>query len=74
MPTRGSSSRPISSITGAAPNQQIIPAVNGASTTCRKFVLVGSDYVWPHSVNAIVSDQLQSVGWKKVGEEIHLLR
>ncbi len=33
------------------------------------FFLVGSDYVWPHSVNAIVSDQLKALGGEKVGEE-----
>jgi urea transport system substrate-binding protein len=34
----------------------------------KRFFLVGSDYVWPHSVNAIVSDQLKVLGAEKVGE------
>ena len=56
--------------TGAAPNQQIIPAVKWSIDNLgRKFFLVGSDYVWPHSVNAIVSDQLKALGGEKVGEE-----
>jgi len=56
--------------TGAAPNQQITPAVKWSIDNLgRKFFLVGSDYVWPHSVNAIVSDQLKAMGAEKVGEE-----
>jgi urea transport system substrate-binding protein len=56
--------------TGAAPNQQITPAVKWSTDNLgRKFFLVGSDYVWPHSVNAIVSDQLKAMGAEKVGEE-----
>jgi urea transport system substrate-binding protein len=56
--------------TGAAPNQQIIPAVKWSIDNLgRKFFLVGSDYIWPHSVNAIVSDQLKALGGEKVGEE-----
>src|SRR5436190_6760430 len=55
--------------TGAAPNQQIIPAVKWSIDNLgRKFFLVGSDYVWPHSVNAIISDQLKALGGEKVGE------
>jgi urea transport system substrate-binding protein len=56
--------------TGAAPNQQIIPAVMWSLEHLgKRFFLVGSDYIWPHSVNAIVSDQLKAVGAQKVGEE-----
>jgi urea transport system substrate-binding protein len=61
--------------TGAAPNQQIFPAVKWSFDHLRKspdrapkFFLVGSDYVWPHSVNAIVSDQLKVLGAEKSGE------
>ena len=57
--------------TGAAPNQQIIPAVKWSydELKARRFFLVGSDYVWPHSVNAIVKDQLKALDVKLVGEE-----
>ncbi len=57
--------------TGAAPNQQIIPTVKWASDTlkAKRFFLVGSDYVWPHSVNAIVKDQLTAIGAELAGEE-----
>jgi urea transport system substrate-binding protein len=56
--------------TGAAPNQQITPAVKWSIDNLgRRFFLVGSDYVWPHSVNAIVADQLKAMGAEKVGEE-----
>src|SRR4051812_22704361 len=56
--------------TGAAPNQQITPAVKWSIDNLgRRFFLVGSDYVWPHSVNSIVSDQLRAMGAEKLGEE-----
>jgi len=56
--------------TGAAPNQQVIPAVSWCHQTlkARKFFLVGSDYVWPHCVNEIVKDQLKALGDECVGE------
>ncbi len=56
--------------TGASSNQQIIPAVKWSFDNLgRRFFLVGSDYVWPHSVNAIIKDQLQALGAEVVGEE-----
>jgi urea transport system substrate-binding protein len=56
--------------TGAAPNQQVIPAVSWCyeSLKARKFFLVGSDYVWPHCVNEIVKDQLKALGALCAGE------
>ncbi len=57
--------------TGAAPNQQIIPAVKWAYSTQkrRRFFLVGSDYVFPRVANAIIKDQLKELGAEVVGEE-----
>jgi len=56
--------------TGAAPNQQITPAVQWCHDTlrARRFFLVGSDYIWPRCVNAIISDQLAGMGVERVGE------
>ena len=56
--------------TGAAPNQQVIPAVSWCheKLKAKKFFLVGSDYVWPHCVNEIVKDQLKALGAECVGE------
>jgi len=56
--------------TGAAPNQQIIPAVQWCHDTlqARRYFLVGSDYVWPRCVNAIVKDQLFGLDAELVGE------
>jgi urea transport system substrate-binding protein len=56
--------------TGAAPNQQVIPAVSWCYETlkARKFFLVGSDYVWPHCVNEIIKDQLKALGAECAGE------
>lgn len=56
--------------TGAAPNQQIIPAVKWSFDNLgRKFFLVGSDYVFPRTANAIIRDQVTSLGGEIVGEE-----
>jgi urea transport system substrate-binding protein len=56
--------------TGAAPNQQVVPALSWchAKLKARKFFLVGSDYVWPHCVNEIAKDQLSALGAECVGE------
>jgi urea transport system substrate-binding protein len=55
---------------GAAPNQQIIPAVQWCRDTldARRFFLVGSDYLWPHCVNEIATDQIKGFGDEVVGE------
>ena len=55
---------------GAAPNQQIIPAVQWASTSlnAKRFLLVGSDYIWPRCVNAIAGDQIRGLGAELVCE------
>jgi urea transport system substrate-binding protein len=56
--------------TGAAPNQQIIPALKWSLDNLGPRVfLVGSDYVWPHSINAIMSDVLPALGATLVGED-----
>lgn len=55
--------------TGAAPNQQIIPAVKWASDHLgSRFFLVGSDYVFPRTANAIIRDQVQALRGQIVGE------
>jgi urea transport system substrate-binding protein len=56
---------------GAAPNQQILPAVEWALKDLRKkrFFLIGSDYVFPRAANAIIKDHLQRAGAQVVGEE-----
>jgi len=59
--------------TGAAPNQQILPAVDwllskeGGSK--KKFYLLGSDYVFPRTANLIIVKYLESKGMKPVDEE-----
>ncbi len=56
--------------TGAAPNQQIVPAIdylieNGYT----KFFLLGSDYVFPRTANMIINAQCDAKGVEVVGEE-----
>jgi urea ABC transporter urea binding protein len=55
---------------GAAPNQQILPAIEWALTSLHKkrFFLVGSDYVFPRAAHAIIKDQLGRAGVQVVGE------
>ncbi len=62
--------------TGAAPNQQVIPAVSWCYETlkARKFFLVGSDYVWPHCVNEIIKDQLKALGSRVRRRIVHPVR
>ncbi|HVS03484.1 MAG TPA: urea ABC transporter substrate-binding protein [Thermoanaerobaculia bacterium] len=55
--------------TGATPNQQIIPAVTWAFDHLgRRFFLVGSDYVFPRTANAIIRHAVQALGGEVVGE------
>jgi len=56
---------------GAAPNQQIVPALDWifAFQRKRKFFLVGSDYVFPRAANAMIRDELDALGAEVVGEE-----
>ena len=56
---------------GSSPNQQILPAVDWAMDElgARRFLLVGSDYVFPRAANAIITDYVQERGGEVVGEE-----
>jgi urea transport system substrate-binding protein len=54
---------------GSAPNQQILPGVKWAFDHLgRQFFLVGSDYVFPRTANAIITDQLAALGGQVLGE------
>jgi urea transport system substrate-binding protein len=56
--------------TGATPDQQVFPAVDWClKKGFKKFFLVGSDYVYPRAVHAIVRDRLATLGAEVVGEE-----
>jgi urea transport system substrate-binding protein len=56
---------------GAAPNQQIIPAVEWAATTLgrKKMFIVGSDYVFPRVAGQIIRDYADKFGAEIVGED-----
>ena len=55
--------------TGAVPNQQIVPAVMWALQNHRKrFYLIGSDYVYPHTANFIARDILRLNGGRVLAE------
>lgn len=60
--------------TGAAPNQQIIPAIKWCFDNLGKnFFLVGSDYVFPRTANTIIKDQVTALRGEILGEEYILL-
>jgi urea transport system substrate-binding protein len=56
--------------TGAAPNQQIVPAIEYLiEKGYKKFFLLGSDYVFPRTANMIIRAQVKSAGLEVAGEE-----
>lgn len=56
--------------TGAAPNQQILPAADWAQKNLgQKIYLVGSDYVFPRAANEIIKDYIKETGGQIVGEK-----
>jgi urea transport system substrate-binding protein len=60
--------------TGAAPNQQILPAVKWSLDNLGKRIfIVGSDYVFPRSAAAIMKDAIAQLGGEVVGDEYVLL-
>lgn len=60
--------------TGAAPNQQVIPAIDWAIEHLgTRFFLIGSDYVFPRSANEIMKERIKELGGEVVGEEYSLL-
>ena len=60
--------------TGAAPNQQALPAVDWAfENVGTNFYLVGSDYVFPRSANEIIKFRIVVLGGTVVGEEYRIL-
>jgi urea transport system substrate-binding protein len=56
--------------TGAAPNQQIIPAVRWTFGFLRKrrYLLVGCDTVFSWAANAVIRDEVRMLGGEIVGE------
>ncbi|KAI8834850.1 periplasmic binding protein domain-containing protein [Chytridium lagenaria] len=60
---------------GAAPNQQLEPAVRWLLNTYPKypFFLLGSDYVFPRTANAIIKAMLNTLGRPNVAERYCVL-
>jgi urea transport system substrate-binding protein len=58
---------------GAAPNQQILPAVEWLMTEKggkhKNFFLIGTDYVFPRTANLVIVKYLEKNGGKVVAEE-----
>lgn len=59
---------------GLTANQQIIPTIKWAFDNLgKKFFLVGSDYIYPHTANAIMKDQIRALGGEVMGEQYVVL-
>lgn len=70
----GMESSPNIVYTGAAPNQQIVPAVKWSMDTLgTRVFLVGSDYIFPRMANVIIQDLVSALRGEVVGEEYLLL-
>jgi urea transport system substrate-binding protein len=66
----GMESSPNIFYSGAAPNQQIVPALDYLKEKgYKKLFLVGSDYVFPQTANRVVKAYAQGNGMQVVGEE-----
>lgn len=53
---------------GATPNQQVVPAVSWAFQKLgKRAYLVGSDYIFPHTENQVISHEVSSRGGEIVG-------
>lgn len=66
----GHESSPAVIYSGAAPNQQILPAVDWCLQRFGKnFFLVGSDSIFPHAVNKLIKAELALKGGRTAGEE-----
>ena len=54
---------------GASPNQQVVPAIDFcAKNFGKRFYLIGSDYVFPHTANEVIKAQLKNLNCTCVGE------
>jgi len=59
---------------GAAPNQRFIPALDWVVENLgTRIFLVGTDYVYPRSVNEIIKHRANELGVEIVGEEYRIL-
>lgn len=66
----GMESSPNIFYSGAAPNQQIVPAVEWLlKNKGKKFFLLGSDYVFPRTANKIIKAQLAAMSGELLAEE-----
>jgi len=66
----GMESSPNIFYSGAAPNQQIVPAVEWLlQNKGKKIFLLGSDYVFPRTANKIIKAQLAAMGGELIAEE-----
>lgn len=59
---------------GASPNQLYVPALKWSMDNLGKsFFLVGSDYIWPRTINVLMRDLITGLRGKVVGEQYLLL-
>lgn len=74
VPYEGVESSPNIIYNGASPNQLYVPALKWSMDNLGKsFFLVGSDYIWPRTVNVLMRDLITGLRGKVVGEQYLLL-
>lgn len=74
VPYEGVEASPNIVYNGASPNQLYVPAVKWCMDNLgMSFFLVGSDYIWPRTVNVLMRDVITGLRGKVVGEEYLLL-
>jgi branched-chain amino acid transport system substrate-binding protein len=71
----GAESDPLIFCTGPGPAQQVDPLIPWLieRTRAKRFYLPSSDYIWPHVLNARVTEAVTANGGEIVGEEYHPL-
>jgi urea transport system substrate-binding protein len=74
VPYEGVEESPNIVYNGASPNQLYIPAIKWCFDKLgKRFFLIGSDYIWPRTVNVLMKDLITALRGEILGEEYLLV-
>ena len=74
VPYEGVEESPNIVYNGASPNQLYIPAIKWCFDNLgKRFFLIGSDYIWPRTVNVLMKDLITALRGEILGEEYLLV-
>jgi urea transport system substrate-binding protein len=74
VPYEGVEESPNIVYNGASPNQLYIPAIKWCFDKLgKRFFLIGSDYIWPRTVNVLIKDLITALRGEILGEEYLLV-